>query len=116
MSNKTRKILLIALIILTIYLLLSSVYICVHVHCYITTLSHINGPYSVGDGFIESRNIIRVIMGLPPTYTTDVGVPPIYLISAGIRLCLAALCIWFAKSKLIKNDISTSNSNGEMPK
>lgn len=84
MKNKFKNILKIVIIFLIIYLLISSLYILVHINFG-------NAPETVGMGFSESDNKVRIFMGLPKTYSTYKGVEPIYLISVLIRIVLAVI-------------------------
>ena len=82
MNNKLRNILKMFIILIIIYLFIS--------------LVHINfeeAPQTVGMGFSELNNMVRLFMGLPKTYSTYQGVSPIYLISVAIRLIVAIVLI-----------------------
>lgn len=86
MNSKLKKILKIAIVLLIIYLCISSLYILVHI-------DFEKAPQTVGMGFSESNNMVRLFMGLPKTYSTYQGVSPIYLISVAIRLIVAIVLI-----------------------
>lgn len=73
---------------LAIYLLLSAIIIT----CYVDFGTP---PSDVGLGFSEEENVIRMMMGLPATYNTYKGVPPIYLVSSSIRLILSVVLFVF---------------------
>lgn len=94
MNNKLKKILIILIII---YLFISSLYILFHI-------DFNEAPEIVGMGFSESNNIIRIFMGLPKTLSTYRGVPPIYLISVAIRLIIAIVIIIVSKKSFSKID------------
>lgn len=86
MNSKLKKILKIAIVLLIIYLFISSLYILVHI-------DFEKSPQTVGMGFSESNNMVRLFMGLPKTYSTYQGVSPIYLISVAIRFIVAIVLI-----------------------
>lgn len=86
MNNKLKSILKIFIILIIIYLCISSLYILVHIDFEKT-------PQTVGMGFSESNNMARLFMGLPKTYSTYQGVSPIYLISVVIRFIVAIVLI-----------------------
>lgn len=86
MNNKLRNILKMFIILIIIYLFISSLYILVHINFE-------EAPQIVGMGFSESNNMVRLFMGLPKTYSTYQGVSPIYLISVAIRLIVAIVLI-----------------------
>lgn len=87
MKSKIKNI---VIIILIVYLIISSIYI----------LFHINfdeEPKYVGPGFSNSNNILRLFMGLPKTCSTYEGVPPIFLIEVLIKIVLAGILIMYLK-------------------
>lgn len=86
MNNKLRNILKMFIILIIIYLFISSLYILVHINFE-------EAPQTVGMGFSELNNMVRLFMGLPKTYSTYQGVSPIYLISVAIRLIVAIVLI-----------------------
>ena len=86
MNNKLKNILKGFIILIIIYLFISSLYILVHI-------DFEKAPQTVGMGFSESNNIVRILMGLPKTYSTYQGVSPMYLISVVIRLIVAIVLI-----------------------
>ena len=96
MNNKLKKILKIIILLIIIYLFISSLYILVHI-------DFGTPPGIVGMGFSESDNMVRIFMGLPKTYTTYQGVSPTYLISVAIRLILAIVLILVNKKFFSKN-------------
>ena len=76
----------ILLLILIVYLFISSTYI----------LFHINfgtEPKVTGMGFSNFNNLIRVFMGIPKTYTTYEGVSPWFLIEVILKVIIAILLI-----------------------
>lgn len=81
------------IILILIYLIISSLYI----------LSHVNfnePPMVVGMGFSSKTNIIRNFFGLPSTYSTYNGVSPHYLWHVLFRVLLIII---FSKI-LLKNN------------
>lgn len=87
-----RQIFNILIILLCAYLIISGCYIFIHI-------DFSTPPEVVGMGFSGKENIIRNIMGLPSTYTTYGGVPPIYLVSSIIRIGLSGLLMFFRFKK-----------------
>ena len=79
-----KKILKLLAILIIIYLLISAIYIIMHI-------DFGKEPEIVGMGFSETTNKIRLFMGLPKTHTTYEGVSPIYLIHAVIRIVLGVI-------------------------
>lgn len=74
------------IILILIYLFISSLYI----------LSHIDfnePPVIVGMGFSSKDNIIRNFFGLPSTYTTYQGVSPHYLWHVLFRVLLIIILL-----------------------
>ena len=91
MNVKLKRILKIIIPILVIYLLISAIYIAIHV-------DFGTAPYMVGMGFSSRTNLLRIFMGLPPTNNTYEGVSPIYLIQSAIKIIIAiALLIFYSK-------------------
>ena len=76
----------ILLIILILYLFISSIYILVHINFG-------NEPEIAGMGFSESNNLIRIIMGIPKTYTTYEGVSTWFLLEVIIKVIIAIILI-----------------------
>lgn len=101
MNNKFKNILKIVIIFLIMYLFISSLYILVHI-------DFGNAPKTVGMGFSESNNKLRIFMGLPKTYSTYKGVEPIYLISVFIRIILAII-LFIINNKFSKKDKNYKN-------
>ena len=103
-----KKVLKFVIIILVIYLFISSLYIFIHI-------DFDNGPKidgasideirTVGPGFSESKNRTRIFMGLPETNSTYEGVPPIYLFSVAIRLIIGSILCIFLHKKNKKTNI-----------
>ena len=89
MNNKVKKVLKIIIVLLIIYLIISSLYIFLHIDFEYGK----DQQMVVGMGFSETNNIVRQFMGLPKTYTTYDGVSPIYLISVVVRVILAIALI-----------------------
>ena len=90
-NAKLKRILKIIIPILVIYLLISAIYIAVHVNFG-------TEPTIVGMGFNSGTNLLRTFMGLPRTYCTYEGVSPIYLIQSAIKIITAiALLIFYSK-------------------
>ncbi len=98
MKNKFKNILKIVIILLIIYLFISSFYILVHI-------DFENAPETVGMGFSESNNKLRFFLGLPPTHSTYGGVEPIYLIFVVVRILLAVILFIVNKKFFIKKEI-----------
>lgn len=85
-----KKVINLLIVIVIIYLIISAVYV----------LFHINfdeEPEFVGMGFSESKNMLRLFMGLPETFTTYEGVSPIFLIEVIVKVVLAVFLIRFLK-------------------
>lgn len=102
MNTKLKRILKIIIPILVIYLLISAIYIAIHVNFG-------TEPTTVGMGFSSSTNLLRTFMGLPRTNTTYEGVSPIYLIQSVIKIIIAiALLIFYSKinEKIKKKSIT----------
>ena len=82
-----------------LYLVVSAIYICAYIDFsppkVPQELADMGFAIAVSPGFSSETNIIREIMGLPPTYTTYMGVSPSYLISAVIRIGIAGVLIFF---------------------
>lgn len=79
-----KKLLKLLTMLIIIYIFISAIYV----------LRHIDfgtPPEIVGMGFSESRNTMRMFMGLPKTYTTYEGVPPIYLIQVIIKIFIGVI-------------------------
>lgn len=92
-----KKLLRLLAILMIIYLFVSAIYIFIHIN-------FDDSPQTVGMGFSESTNILRIFMGLPKTFTTYEGVSPIYLIQVVVRILLGViLSIVLYKNKEQKN-------------
>ena len=68
------------------YLSVSSIYILLHINFG-------SEPEIVGMGFSGSNNLIRIIMGIPKTYTTYEGVSPWFLLEVIIKVIIAIILI-----------------------
>lgn len=92
-----KKLLKLLAILIILYLFISAIYVLIYV-------DFETPPYIVGPGFSESKNILRIFMGLPPTFTTYEGVPPIYLIQVIVKITTGTiLSIVLFKNKEHKN-------------
>lgn len=99
MNNKLLKnIYKIFIIIIIIYLFISSLYILVHIDFKRTTQT----PQIDLPAFRESTNMVRIFMGLPKTYSTYEGVSTIYLISVATRFIVAIVLIIIIKKHFNK--------------
>jgi len=87
--KKVKKILIYVLIA---YLIISALYILFHINFF-------EEPQVVGMGFSESKNILRLFMGLPKTFTTYEGVSPVFLIEVIIKISIAIFLIKYLKKK-----------------
>ena len=102
MNIKFKNILKIIIPVLIIYLLISAIYIAIHVNFG-------TEPTTVGMGFSSSTNLLRIFMGLPRTNSTYEGVSPIYLIQSVIKIIIAiAFLIFYSKinEKIKKKSIT----------
>lgn len=87
-----KKIIKLVVLLLAIYLFISAIYV----------FNHINfeePPRFTSPGFSNETNIIRGIMGLPPTYHTYEGVEPIFMLQVIIKLVLCVVCIIYLFKK-----------------
>lgn len=87
-----KKIIKLVVLLLAIYLFISAIYV----------FNHINfgePPRFTSPGFSNETNIIRGIMGLPPTYDTYEGVEPSYLLQVVIKLVLGIICVIYIFKK-----------------
>ncbi len=83
-------------IFFSIYLLFSALYIFMHINFG-------ERPDVVGMGFNPSQNVIRILLGVPPTYTTYDGVSPFHLIRVVLRAIIAVVLIVLSfKKKKVK--------------
>lgn len=86
------------LIVFITYLIISSFYILLHIN-------FCNEPEIVGMGYSETTNVIRMLMGLPKTYSTYTGVSPLFLIEIFIKLVITIVLIKILKDiRWGKND------------
>ena len=102
MNAKLKRILKIIIPILVIYLLISAIYIAIHVNFG-------TEPTTVGMGFSSNTNLLRTFIGLPRTNSTYEGISPIYLIQSAIKIIIAiALLIFYSKinEKIKKKSIT----------
>ena len=94
MKDKLLKLLIIVVIL---YLFISAIYVLLHI-------DFGTPPETVGMGFSESRNTLRIFMGLPKTLTTYECVPPTYLIQVIVKVAIGSiLLILLYKNKERKN-------------
>lgn len=87
--KKVKKILIYVIIA---YLIISALYILFHINFF-------EEPQVVGMGFSESKNKLRLFMGLPKTLTTYEGVSPVFLIEVIIKIIIAIFLIKYLKKK-----------------
>lgn len=85
-----KKIKHILIVLIIIYLFVSSIYILSHIDFY-------NPPETVGMGFSSSNNLIRIFMGLSATVSTYQGVSPWFLIEVIIKIIIAIVLIIYEK-------------------
>lgn len=90
MKAKLKMILKIIIPIIIIYLFISAIYIAIHINFGAE-------PFTVGEGYDPRTNLLRIFMGLPPTYSTYEGVSPIYLIQSVIKIIIAIALIFYSK-------------------
>ena len=99
-----KKIFKVIILILIIYLFISSVYICIHIGS-----SSENIMYA--QGYDEFDNVIRVFMGIPKTYTTNTDVSPIYLIEVIFKIVLTIPLIIYLVRNRNKSNIRKIKEN-----
>ena len=87
-----KKVIKILIFILVIYLIISALYVLLHIDFF-------EPPKYAGMGFSPTNNIWRLFMGLPKTYTTHGGVSPVFLIEVVIKIILAIILIRYLKKK-----------------
>lgn len=90
--KKTKKILIISIII---YLIISSLYIFLHIDFDTSSKSTLVLP-----GFKATTNILRLFMGLPCTFSTNQGISPVFLLEVVIKIIIAIILVVY----LIKNN------------
>ena len=78
--------------VLMIYLFISGIYV-------LHYIDYSPAPLIVGPGYSESKNIIRVIMGIPKTFTTYEGVSPWFMIEVVLKMVATLVLLLF----LLKN-------------
>lgn len=91
------KILKFIVYLILIYLFISAIYVLLHIDFGTPSLIQ-------GDGFSERNNMIRIFMGLPKTFTTYEGVPPIFLIQVLVKLVFGIILLIFVNKKIKNNN------------
>ena len=87
-----KKLLKLMTTLLIIYLFVSAIYVLLHI-------DFGTPPEIAGMGFGESRNTLRIVMGLPKTLNTYQGVSPIYLIQVIVKVCMGIIFSVFLYKK-----------------